>query len=82
MHVCVDPPPPPLISLVVMLGGLAMYYEQYEELARFAARVQGLLLAAWEESTCLREIMVETIAAREVEVRLFSKVGSGNVHQI
>ena len=47
---------------------------QYEQLARYAARVQGLLLSAWEKSTCLREIMVETVIARQVEIRLFAKV--------
>lgn len=46
---------------------------QYAELARFAARVQGLKLAAWEKSTCLREIMVETVIARQIEFRLYSK---------
>eukprot|EP00904_Undaria_pinnatifida_P013773 jgi/Undpi1/9526/HiC_scaffold_27.g11982.m1 len=39
----------------------------YEELARYAARVQGLLLSAWETSTCLREIMVETVIARQAD---------------
>lgn len=47
---------------------------QFEELAGFAARIQGLLLTAWEKSTCLREIMVETVVARQVEVRLYVKV--------
>lgn len=47
---------------------------QYEQLALYAARVQGLLLSAWEKSTCLREIMVETVIARQVEIRLFAKV--------
>ncbi|CAN0072665.1 unnamed protein product, partial [Ectocarpus fasciculatus] len=45
----------------------------YEELAQFAAKVQGLKLSAWEISTCLREIMVETVIARQVEFRLYSK---------
>lgn len=49
---------------------------QYEELARYAARVQGLLLSAWETSTCLREIMVETVIARQVEIRLYAKVSA------
>ena len=46
---------------------------QYDELAPFAARVQGLKLSAWEISTCLREIMVETVIARQIEVRLYAK---------
>lgn len=61
---------------VVPCRGLVFFFFlllQYEELAPFAARVQGLKLSAWEISTCLREIMVETVIGRQIEVRLYSK---------
>lgn len=60
---------PSFASLIMSCG----WFWQYEELAQFAAKVQGLKLSAWEISTCLREIMVETVIARQVEFRLYSK---------
>lgn len=60
---------PSFVSLIVS----CCWFWQYEELAQFAAKVQGLKLSAWEISTCLREIMVETLIARQVEVRLYTK---------
>lgn len=63
-----------LCNLISCETSTATPRRQYEELAPYAARIQGLLLLAWEISTCLREIMVETVIARQVEVRLYSKV--------
>lgn len=40
----------------------------------YAARIQGLQLSAWEISTCLREIIVETVIVHRVEARLCKKV--------
>lgn len=58
-----------------MLGLCALVEcKQYEELARYSARIQGLQLSAWEKSTYLREIMVESVTVHNLEARLSMKV--------
>ncbi|CAN0101714.1 unnamed protein product, partial [Discosporangium mesarthrocarpum] len=68
-----EEPPPDAPLDPDMMEGVDEGHPQFDDICAFAARTQGLKLAAWEISTCLREILVETVVLRRLEVQLLQK---------